>query len=107
MASIAAIFLAGLAAPTVFRVVYRATHKTLARNVICDSTRPYMLFEQGFPTTFSKHEAVSALGALPTSSSTEIQRKYRELIKDLHSDTGGTPYIARRINEAREAAQKK
>lgn len=108
MAGVAAIFLAGLAAPTIFRIVYRATTRVLAVEIAKDAaTRPYISYEHSFPTVFSRSEALSALGVTSAASSQEVQQKYRDLIKELHSDTGGTPYIARRLNEAREAVQRK
>lgn len=43
------------------------------------------------------------LGVAPDASEREIQRAYRERVKDAHPDRGGSEAAFRRIQEAREA----
>lgn len=100
MTSILVAFAAGAAASTLLRFAYTVTAKAVAQDVL---ERPYVRYESAFPTRFSRVEAIQALGAEATDSEQQILQKYRDLIKELHSDTGGTPYIAQRLNEARDA----
>lgn len=102
MAAIALAFAAGVLAPTAVAIVYRTSASVLASQG--KSGLPYVSFEESFPLTFTREQGLEALGfdRAPTSDKEVIQR-YRELIKDLHSDTGGTPYIARKLNEAKDA----
>eukprot|EP00796_Vickermania_ingenoplastis_P003852 gene3852-2730_t len=103
MSGFIALFVAGVVTPPAIRFLYRAGARALAASQ--SSGRPYEVYETGFPATFSRGEALEALGiSTPSPSPQIIREKYRELIKDLHSDTGGSPYIARRINEARDVS---
>ena len=47
-------------------------------------------------------EAYSILGLKPGATVEEIKAKHRKLIADLHSDRGGSDWLAARINDARD-----
>lgn len=105
MASLLGMFLLGVSAPPIYRFVTRVAYQKLATAVAAD--RPYSFYETGFPARFNRSEALEALGFENSKvgpSEEEIKKRYRELMKDLHSDTSGTPYIAQRLNEAKEVS---
>lgn len=105
MTSLIAMFILGASAPPIYRFVSRAAYRKLAAALAAD--RPYSFYESGFPVRFNRPEALEALGFESTKaapSEEEIKKRYRELMKELHSDTGGTPYIAQRLNEAKEVS---
>lgn len=47
-------------------------------------------------------EARATLGVEPGASAEEIQRAYREMMKKVHPDTGGSDALARRVRMARD-----
>ena len=47
-------------------------------------------------------EAYEILGLTRDASDEEIDRAYKELIRKNHPDMGGSEYIAKKINAARE-----
>lgn len=50
----------------------------------------------------SKQEAYQVLGLRPSAGSAEIAAAHRKLQKVFHPDTGGSAFIASRINDAKE-----
>jgi len=50
----------------------------------------------------SAEEAREVLGVAPEASRDEIQSAFRRLVKKYHPDQGGSAYLTRRINEARD-----
>ncbi|WP_429910942.1 J domain-containing protein [Glycocaulis sp.] len=52
--------------------------------------------------TMSIAEARATLGVEPGASHDEIQRAYREMMKKVHPDTGGSGALARRVQMARD-----
>ena len=55
-----------------------------------------------FDEAVSVHEARLILGLEVGASKEEIKRTHRALIIRNHADKGGSPYIARKINESRD-----
>ena len=51
--------------------------------------------------TMSKQEARQILGVTPDASREEILDAYRRLIKRVHPDSGGSPFLAAKINAAK------
>lgn len=50
----------------------------------------------------SEEEAYEILGLKPGDSIEKIEESYRNLMKKNHPDSGGSEYIAKKINSARE-----
>ncbi len=50
----------------------------------------------------SRDEAFAVLGLSPGVSEEEIQSAYRRLMRGAHPDSGGSDWLAARINEARD-----
>ncbi|CAF0736507.1 unnamed protein product [Rotaria sordida] len=59
-------------------------------------------YKGGFDAKMNRREAALVLGVSPTMSKTRIRDAYRRLIILNHPDRGGSPYIAAKINEAKE-----
>eukprot|EP00658_Telonema_sp_P-2_P004377 TRINITY_DN11639_c0_g1_i2.p1 TRINITY_DN11639_c0_g1~~TRINITY_DN11639_c0_g1_i2.p1 ORF type:complete len:124 (+),score=30.93 TRINITY_DN11639_c0_g1_i2:324-695(+) len=70
----------------------------------------YRQYEHGFLPTMSRQEALLVLGFSGNTgvmgssepSVKDIKQRYRELMVTQHSDVSGSPYIATKINEARQ-----
>lgn len=71
---------------------------------------PYHLYEHPFRKAMSEKEAMlllgfseAATGALaPRPSQEDVKKRYREMMKEFHSDIAGSALIATKINEARD-----
>lgn len=50
----------------------------------------------------SPNEAYSILGLQPGSSAADIRKAHRRMMKKFHPDHGGSEYLARKINQARD-----
>ena len=50
----------------------------------------------------SRHEAYEILGLRPGASDTEIREAHRRLMRAAHPDTGGSDWLASRVNQARD-----
>jgi DnaJ homolog subfamily C member 19 len=52
--------------------------------------------------SMSRDEAYEVLGLHPGASETEIKEAHRRLMRGAHPDTGGSDWLAARINQARD-----
>lgn len=52
--------------------------------------------------TLSREEAYEVLGLRPGASEAEIREAHRRLMRGAHPDTGGSDWLAARINQARD-----
>lgn len=59
-------------------------------------------YEGGFEDTMTKREAALILGVRESSSAQRIKDAHRKLLILNHPDTGGSTYMAGKINEAKE-----
>ncbi|UJR37203.1 hypothetical protein I4U23_029911 [Adineta vaga] len=59
-------------------------------------------YKGGFDVKMTRREAGLILGVNPTTSKTRLRDAYKRLIILNHPDRGGSPYIAAKINEAKE-----
>jgi hypothetical protein len=53
-------------------------------------------------STMSREEALRVLGLGPGASADDIREAHRRLIRQNHPDTGGSDYLASKINEAKD-----
>ena len=59
-------------------------------------------YEGGFEETMTRREAALILGVRESSSAARIKEAHRKLLILNHPDTGGSTYMAGKINEAKE-----
>jgi hypothetical protein len=59
-------------------------------------------YKGGFDAKMNRREAALVLGISPTTSKIRIRDAYKRLIILNHPDRGGSPYIAAKINEAKD-----
>ncbi|KPA79294.1 hypothetical protein ABB37_05759 [Leptomonas pyrrhocoris] len=103
------LFYVGRIAP---RVAQRASAAKTAH--VIRHVRPYHQYEYGFQPAMSEREAYMLLGfkenqaeaVFRRPSPEEVKKRYRTMMKDFHSDVSGTPYIATKLNEAKDTLLK-
>ncbi len=61
----------------------------------------------GFDGTMSKREAALILGIRESASKDKIKEAHRRIMLLNHPDRGGSPYIASKVNEAKELMEGK
>lgn len=59
-------------------------------------------YEGGFEDTMTRKEAALILGVRESSAVKRIKEAHRKLLILNHPDTGGSTYLAGKINEAKE-----
>lgn len=59
-------------------------------------------YEGGFEDTMTKREAALILGVRESSSPARVKDAHRKLLILNHPDTGGSTYLAGKLNEAKE-----
>jgi hypothetical protein len=59
-------------------------------------------YEGGFEETMTRREAALILGVRESSTTKRIKEAHRKLLILNHPDTGGSTYLAGKINEAKE-----
>jgi len=59
-------------------------------------------YKGGFDPKMNRREAALILGVSPTAHKNRVRDAYKRLIIANHPDRGGSPYIAAKINEAKD-----
>lgn len=59
-------------------------------------------YRGGFEPKMSKREAALILGISPTASKTKVKDAHKKIMLVNHPDRGGSPYLAAKINEAKD-----
>nr|SVE77398.1 EOG090X0MNL [Daphnia lumholtzi]SVE78027.1 EOG090X0MNL [Daphnia lumholtzi]SVE78655.1 EOG090X0MNL [Daphnia lumholtzi]SVE79286.1 EOG090X0MNL [Daphnia lumholtzi] len=59
-------------------------------------------YKGGFDAKMSKREASLILGISPTANKIRIKEAHKKIMLANHPDRGGSPYLAAKINEAKD-----
>ncbi|XP_075995059.1 dnaJ homolog subfamily C member 15 [Genypterus blacodes] len=63
-------------------------------------------YKGGFEQKMSKREASLVLGISPASTKAKVREAHRRIMVLNHPDKGGSPYLAAKINEAKDLLDK-
>ncbi|XP_034417975.1 dnaJ homolog subfamily C member 15 [Cyclopterus lumpus] len=63
-------------------------------------------YKGGFEQKMSKREASLVLGISPVSTKAKVREAHRRIMVLNHPDKGGSPYLAAKINEAKDLFDK-
>lgn len=63
-------------------------------------------YKGGFDTKMNRREAALILGVSPTANKAKIRDAFKKVMAVNHPDRGGSPYIASKINEAKDFLEK-
>ncbi|KAG8000906.1 DnaJ-like protein subfamily C member 15 [Nibea albiflora] len=63
-------------------------------------------YKGGFEQKMSKREASLVLGISPVSTKAKVREAHRRIMILNHPDKGGSPYLAAKINEAKDLLEK-
>nr|CAG4644504.1 EOG090X0MNL [Lepidurus arcticus] len=59
-------------------------------------------YKGGFESRMSKREAGLILGVSPTAQKIRVKEAHKRIMLSNHPDRGGSPYLAAKINEAKD-----
>lgn len=63
-------------------------------------------YKGGFDQIMTKREASLILGVSPSSNMDKIKQAHKRIMLLNHPDRGGSPYMAAKINEAKDVLEK-
>lgn len=63
-------------------------------------------YKGGFDPIMTRREASLILGVSPNSNSDKIKQAHKRIMLLNHPDKGGSPYMAAKINEAKDLLEK-
>ncbi|XP_011140240.1 mitochondrial import inner membrane translocase subunit TIM14 [Harpegnathos saltator] len=63
-------------------------------------------YKGGFEPKMTRWEASLILGVSPTASKAKVKDQFKKVMSVNHPDRGGSPYIAAKINEAKDMLEK-
>lgn len=96
------------------RVAARAAGAAVASSSLPPHLQYQLYQDSGFQRQLTEREALLILGFPEQSTKLfqrptddEIRARYREVIRELHSDVNGSPFVASKINEAKDYLIKK
>uniref|UniRef100_A0A914W2Z0 DnaJ homolog subfamily C member 21 n=1 Tax=Plectus sambesii TaxID=2011161 RepID=A0A914W2Z0_9BILA len=81
----------------------RVITQTLSKNVEAISGGAFSkYYHGGFETKMSRVEASRILGVTPSSNPIKVKEAHKRIMLLNHPDRGGSPYLAAKINEAKD-----
>ncbi|XP_044267357.1 mitochondrial import inner membrane translocase subunit TIM14 [Tribolium madens] len=63
-------------------------------------------YKGGFDQKMNRREAALILGVSPTASKAKVKDAFKKVMAVNHPDRGGSPYLASKINEAKDFLEK-
>ncbi|KAJ3633895.1 hypothetical protein MTP99_010813 [Tenebrio molitor] len=63
-------------------------------------------YKGGFDQKMNRREAALILGISPTASKVKVKEAFKRVMAVNHPDRGGSPYLASKINEAKDHLEK-
>lgn len=63
-------------------------------------------YRGGFETKMTRREAGLILGVAPSSNAKRVKDAHKKIMLANHPDRGGSPYLAAKINEAKDLLDK-
>lgn len=76
--------------------------KNFPKNFDSESLASSKYYRGGFDPKMSKREAALILGVSPSASKIKVKDAHKKIMLLNHPDRGGSPYLAAKINEAKD-----
>ena len=88
--------------------------RSIAKNIkpgqaaaMIDSFAGSKYYKGGFESVMTKREAGLILGISPSADKARVKQAHLKIMLLNHPDKGGSPYLATKINEAKDLLEKK